>query len=348
MGGLDRSRRKFTAAGRFCHPKGCSLSTYIRYQTVRVRSSSGPAARRNASRAAGTSAARPGEVVDRDVEHQGRVVAVRADIDRVVVAEHPRADVERRDRLAVGVRVESAAGIGQVERRAQRAVTGDLHARLPDRAHGGRGVRCRRDAELGGRGVHIPSVRPRRASGQPPQSAAAALLVAARKAVPRRLRPDHRCGAPRTRGIVAALSRDRARRPRRRRGVGHPATLARRVDVAARMAFTGSVHGVHGAAGGAEYARRAMNRGIGDRSRTPRLCTWEAESFPSSVTAGRRLPTRGARPAWSPTATSARPDLPERARVPARLAAGWLPARSTARSAGHAGGAAPPFWSCWG
>src|SRR6476646_1349689 len=38
---------------------------------------------------------RAGEVVQRDVEHQGRVVAVRADLGGGVVAEHPGADVER-------------------------------------------------------------------------------------------------------------------------------------------------------------------------------------------------------------------------------------------------------------
>src|SRR6476646_2554496 len=93
---------------------------------------------------------------------------------------------------------------------------------------------------------------------------------------------------------------------------------------------------------------RRMNRGIGDRSDGYRFCRWEADPFASSVTAGRRLPTRGARPAWSPTATSARPDLPEHDRVPARRAAGWLTARSKARPADHAGGARTTVRSLWG
>src|SRR4249920_3120691 len=179
-----------------------------------------------------------------------------------------------------------------------------------------------------GRDRHPASPRP---------SAAAALLVAAREAVPRRLRPDHRRGAPRARGVVAALSRNRAHRPRRRRCVGHPTTLARRVDVAPARPLRDPYTAFTALPEGPSTLVGLMNRGIGDRSETHRLCIWEAVSFSSSVTAGRRLPTRGARPAWSPTATSARPDLPERDRVPARLAAEWLPARSTARPAGHAG-----------
>jgi hypothetical protein len=62
------------------------------------------------------------------------------------------------------------------------------------------------------------------------RSAAASLLVTARRAVPRGLRPDHGRGTPRTVGIVPALPGEQTRGGVGIRRCGHRSTLARPVD----------------------------------------------------------------------------------------------------------------------